>query len=98
MKMLQAAMKDASHRRHLSLKHMYKVGSVFKGCANCGDTYEDDNGRMRYSSGFNVFRSYQPSWTKWTWHCMDCGASDLKCWAEDSLGMVHAELGKDAIR
>jgi hypothetical protein len=98
MKKLQAAMRDSSARRAREMRHCYRVGSVFKGCANCGEVEVDEEGKAKFTSGFNVYRSYQPSATKWTWICWDCSAKDLKCWAEDQAGMVLAELGKDAIR
>ena len=77
---------------------MYKVGSPMKGCAHCGDVVVDeDTGRARYVSGFQVFRAYKPWNTGWTWMCAECGAKDLRCWAPDQDGMVEAMLGKEPI-
>jgi len=75
---------------------MYKVGSYFKGCGNCGETEEvevGNSGRMvlRYLSGLQVFRAYQPNASGFTYWCWDCGAKDLKCWP----GAL--DIGADAI-
>lgn len=51
--------------------------------------------RKFYISGFNVFRAYRPWETKWTWKCMDCKSRDLDCWADDALGLVEDQLGKE---
>jgi hypothetical protein len=75
---------------------MYRVGSVFKGCHNCGEYTEEESesGSVKkiYSSGFNVFRSYSPKWTRWTYWCYECGAKDLAAWENAS------DIGHDAIR
>jgi hypothetical protein len=97
MTKLQAAMKDKSAKTWPERKQMYKVGSPMKGCLHCGNTEEDENGRVRYTSGFQVFRSYMPQWTKWTWKCWECGSTDLSCWAADDLGLVEAQLGKEPV-
>ena len=65
MNKLQAAMKDKSASSWRERKVMYKVGSYFKGCSNCGETEEVEvgsSGRMvlRYLTGLQVFRSYSP--------------------------------------
>jgi len=95
MNKLQAATHDRSAATWRERKVMYKVGSVFKGCANCGDYEEDEaeSGRTkrRYTSGYQVFRSYSPKWMGWTYWCWDCGAKDLKCW-DGAL-----DIGMDAI-
>ena len=102
MKRLQAAMRDRAASAARANRYYYRVGSAFKGCANCGDTEEEElpSGRIvvRYTSGFQVFRSYSPSWTKWTLWCYECGAKDLRCWAPDELGLIEAELGKPPIQ
>jgi hypothetical protein len=97
MTKLQAAMKDRSAQGWRERKIMYKVGSPMKGCLHCGDVEEDESGRSRYLSGFQVFRAYKPWETKWTWKCMECNSTDLACWANDSLGLVEAELGKEPV-
>lgn len=97
MTKLQAAMKDKSAKTWTERKQMYKVGSPMKGCFNCGETEEDEKGRVKYTSGFQVFRSYKPQWTNWTWKCWECGATDLLCWEEDKLGLVEAQIGKEPV-
>lgn len=95
MKKLQAAMKDASARKIPESNLYYRVGSYFKGCHHCGEYEVDisDSGRerKRYTSGFQVFRSYYPNRTKWTYWCYECGSKDAACWE-------NAELGGDAVR
>ena len=95
MKKLQAAMRDRSAATWRERKVMYRVGSYFKGCAHCGDTEEVEtaSGRtvLRYLTGHQVFRSYQPSAMKWTYWCYECGAKDEKCW-ENAV-----DIGRDAI-
>ena len=95
MKKLEAAMRDRSAATWKQRKAMYRVGSYFKGCHNCGEVewVETAGGRevKRYRSGYEVFRAYQPSWTGWTYWCYQCGAKDGRCW-EDAI-----DLGTDAI-
>ena len=96
MNKLQAAMKDKSASSWRERKVMYKVGSYFKGCSNCGETEEVEvgsSGRMvlRYLTGLQVFRSYSPKWMGWTYWCYECGAKDEKCW-ENAI-----DIGQDAI-
>ena len=102
MKKLEAAMRDRAAQGWRERKTMYKVGSYFKGCADCGETewVETRSGRevLRYLSGHNVFRSYDPRWVGWTWWCYTCGSKDLKCWALDEHGLVEAELGKPPVQ
>lgn len=103
MTKLQAAMKESVPRRQaLALARIsYKVGSCFKGCCHCGD-YDliEVGGRevKRYTSGYNVYRSYKPWATKWTWWCYDCGSKDLRCWEPDAAGNVEEQLGKEPRR
>lgn len=98
MNHLQAAMRDKSAKTWRERITMYKVGSPMKGCRHCGDVQEDEEtSRVRYLSGFQVFRAYKPWNTGWTWKCWECGATDLVCWAEDQLGLVRDELGKEPI-
>lgn len=82
MTKLQAAMRDAAHGRAHSGRHYYRVGSVFKSCANC--------------ESFDVYRSYDPKGIGWTWWCYVCGAKDLVAWAPDDAGFVEVQLGKPA--
>ena len=96
MNKLQAATRDRSAATWRERKVMYKVGSYFKGCGNCGETEEvevGNSGRMvlRYLSGLQVFRAYQPNASGFTYWCWDCGAKDLKCWP----GAL--DIGADAI-
>jgi hypothetical protein len=102
MKRLQAAMRDRAAGAARANRHYYRVGSFMKGCANCGDTewVETKSGGevLRYLSGFQVFRSYDPKWVGWTWWCYECGAKDLQCWTPDEVGMVEAELGKPPVQ
>ena len=73
----------------------YKVGSYFKGCGQCGDTEMVPWGsRMvkRYLNGYDVYRSYAPSVTGWTYWCMTCGARDLGAWGNAK------DIGEFAIR
>jgi len=93
MNRLQASMRDRASNNAREKRYFYKVGGPFKACRNCGTTTVDESGRVRYTSGFQVFRAYDPSWLGYTWHCYTCGAMDLACWAPDSAGMVEAELG-----
>jgi hypothetical protein len=58
-------------------KVWFRVGSAFKGCRNCGMVTEWDT----FRSGFDIFRSYQPKWTGWTYKCFSCGSTDGDCWA-----------------
>jgi hypothetical protein len=98
MNKLQASMRDRSAKTWKERITMYKVGSPMKGCHNCGDVeYDEESGRRRYLSGFQVFRSYKPWETKWTWSCQECGAKDLACWEPDQDGMVEHMLGKEPI-
>jgi hypothetical protein len=102
MNKLQASMKDASAKRARAGRNMYRVGGYMKGCAHCGDTKEVEGpgGRPKivFTSGFQVFRSYDPQWVGWTWWCYECGAKDLKCWSPDEAGIVEAMLGKPPIQ
>jgi hypothetical protein len=102
MKKLEAAIKDRAAKRWRERQTYYRVGSFMKGCANCGDTtiVELSSGGhvVRFTSGFQVFRAYDPAWVGWTWWCYECGAKDLACWAPDDLGMVEAQLGKPPIQ
>ena len=96
MRKLEASMHDQSAKRWRESKVMYKVGSFFKGCSNCGETKEVEVGNsgrvvLRFLTGTQVFRAYQPSWTKWTYWCWECGAKDLQCWS----GAI--DIGMDAI-
>jgi hypothetical protein len=95
MKKLEASMRDNAAKGAKMRRAMYRVGSYFKGCCNCGDTImvETASGRevKRYTSGYDVYRAYQPSWTKFTYWCYQCGAKDLACW-EDAI-----DIGRDAI-
>lgn len=98
MTKLQAAMKDKSAKSWKERIVMYKVGSPMKGCKHCGDIQEDEEtGKKRYLSGFQVFRAYRPWETKWTFKCWECGSTDLNCWENDALGLVAAEIGKEPI-
>ena len=98
MNKLQASMRDRSAKTWKERTTRYKVGSPMKGSANCGDIEEDpDTGRVRYTSGFQVYRAYKPWNTHWTWLCVECGAKDLRCWSPDELGLVEAQLGKEPI-
>ncbi len=93
MKKLQAAMRDRAAKRIPESYLYYKVGSCFKGCHHCGEfECEDGSSRKRYTSGFNVFRSYYPCRTKWTYWCWDCSATDEAAWEG------AADIGRDAIR
>jgi hypothetical protein len=85
MTKLQAAMKDASAKRWRETKLYYRCGSYFKGCGWCGETTEVD-GKIRYLSGYNVFRAYDPKAMGWTWKCSDCNATDSKCWEAEEYG------------
>lgn len=84
MKRLQAAMRDAAASRARSMRGMYRVGSIFKACANCEST--------------DVYRAWQPKWTGWTWWCYECGSKDLDAWAPDEFGFVESQLGKEPVR
>ena len=116
MNKLQAATRDRSAAAWRERKVMYKVGSYFKGCDNCGETEEVEvgsSGRMalRYLSGLQVFRAYQPGASGFTYWCWDCGAKDLKCWpgaldigldaivgSRDSVAKRKMVLRKEAVK
>lgn len=96
MNKLQAAMKDKSASSWRERKVMYKVGSYFKGCSNCGETEEVEVGNsgrtvLCYLSGYQVFRAYQPKASGFTYYCYECSAKDLQCWS----GAL--DIGMDAI-
>ena len=96
MRKFEAATRDRSAATWRERKVMYKVGSYFKGCANCGETEEvevGDSGRtvLRYLSGYQVFRAYPPKASGFTYYCYECSAKDLQCWS----GAL--DIGMDAI-
>lgn len=100
MKKLQAAMRDASAKRARVNRGMFKVGGAFKGCAHCGEWYTKIIGgrpRKIYTSGYDVFRSYDPGFVGWTFYCFTCSAKDLDAWENDADGNVKASLGKPPI-
>ena len=101
MRRLQAAMRDVAAKRWREDKLYYRVGSTFKGCANCGDYEEDEDGggRRRYTSGLQVFRSYDPKWMGWTYWCYECGAKDEQCW-EDAIDIGQPPIlgARDVVR
>lgn len=96
MNKLQAAMKDKSASSWRERKVMYKVGSYFAGCANCGETTEVEVGNsgrtvLRFLSGYQVYRAYQPKASGFTYYCYECSAKDLVCWPK------ALDIGLDAI-
>ena len=96
MNKLQAAMKDKSASSWRERKVMYKVGSYFAGCANCGETTEVEVGNsgrtvLRFLSGYQVYRAYQPKASGFTYYCCECSAKDLVCWPK------ALDIGMDAI-
>jgi hypothetical protein len=114
MNKLQAAMRDYAAKTWRERKLYYKVGSYFKGCHNCGEKIEieSDSGsvQVRYKSGFDVFRSYDPKGMGWTYYCWTCGAKDDLCWSDaidigqpairgsrDVVSRVRAQMRKDAV-
>ena len=116
MNKLQAAMKDKSASSWRERKVMYKIGSYFQGCANCGETTKvevGNSGRMvlRYLSGYQVYRAYQPKASGFTYYCYECSAKDLRCWpnaldigmdaivgSRDSVAKRKMVLRKEAVR
>lgn len=101
MNKLDASVKDASARRaSVSIKHYFKVGSCFKGCRHCGTTEMRVSAKGRakevWLDGFNVFRSYDPKFTGWTWWCYDCAAKDFDCW--DCTDYALTELGQPPVQ
>lgn len=116
MKRLQAAMRDRAASSWREKKTMYKVGSYFKGCQHCGETEEVEVGTsggtaLRYLTGLQVFRSYVPASSGWTYWCWECGAKDAQCWSDaidigvdaivgsrDSVKARKAEMRKHAVR
>ena len=95
MNKLQAAGKDRSAASWRERKVMYKVGSYFRGCRNCGDTewVELPSGKEveRWLTGTDVFQAYKPSWSGFTYCCWSCGAKDLRCWD------IATDIGLDAL-
>jgi len=102
MNKLQVSMKGASAKKWSENRHYFRVGSYMKGCAHCGDTKEVETPsggvRIVYTSGFQVFRTYDPQWMGCTWFCWECGAKDLQCWSPDQAGMIAAELSKPPVQ
>ena len=103
MNKLQAAMHDRSAASWRERKVMFKVGSYFRGCRNCGDTewVELPSGREveRWLTGTSVFRAYQPSASGFTYYCWDCSAKDLKCWDNATdIGLDALVGSRDAVR
>lgn len=99
MNSLQAAMKDKSASTWRERKTMYKVGSPMKGCHHCGDVQVEESGKKRYLSGFQIFRSYRPWDTKWTYCCWECGAKDAACWEGAwDLGREPILGSRDAVK
>jgi hypothetical protein len=89
-------MRDKAAKRWRERKVMYKIGSYFQGCANCGETTKvevGNSGRMvlRYLSGYQVYRAYQPKASGFTYYCYECSAKDLKCWPN------ALDIGMDAV-
>ena len=95
MRKLEAATRDASAKTWRERKVMYRIGSYFKGCDNCGQKIivELPSGRevVRFLSGYDVFRAYQPAASHFTYYCFTCSAKDEKCWPDAK------DLGRDAI-
>ena len=116
MKKLEAATRDRSAAAWREKKVMYKIGSYFQGCANCGETTEVEVGNsgrtvLRYLSGLQVFRAYQPKASGFTYYCWECSAKDLQCWSgaldigvdaivgsRDSVRARKAEMRRDAVK
>ena len=116
MNKLQAALKDKSAATWRERKTMYRVGSFFKGCDHCGETEEVEIGNsgrtvLRYLSGYQVFRAYQPKASGFTYYCYECSAKDLTCWpnaldigmdaivgSRDSVRARKAEMRRDAVK
>jgi hypothetical protein len=114
MNKLQAALRDRAAQSWREKKLYYRVGSYFKACCNCGEQIEveSDSGKVqvRYLSGYDVFRAYQPSDVGFTYWCYTCGAKDAKCWdgaidigapairgSHESMHRVKAQMRKDAV-
>lgn len=114
MTKLQAAMRDHAAKSWRERKLYYKVGSYFKGCHHCGEKIEieSDSGnvQIRYLSGFDVFRAYDPKGMGWTYYCWTCGAKDEVCWMDatdiglpairgsrNAISRAKARLRKDAV-
>jgi hypothetical protein len=87
---------NAGRRQSFSWRKVaYKVGSPMKGCYNCGDYDLITVGRRtvkQYTSGFDVWRSYCPSQTEWTYYCYECSAKDYKAWENAK------DVGEEPIR
>lgn len=69
-------MRDKSAKKWTEAKAFFRVGSAFKGCANCGTLNDKD----MFVTGTNVVRSYKPKDKGWTYLCQECGAKDGRCW------------------
>jgi hypothetical protein len=96
MTQLEAAMKDAAWRRNAKEKrNMRKIGSCFKGCNRCGEwemrerhvrsecgSYIETKEYKHWYTGTQVYESYTPQATGWTFWCWDCGAKDDVCWGK----------------
>lgn len=100
MTKLQAAMRDNSAKAWRERKVYYKVGSVFKGCSNCGEVEEDEEtGKVKFLTGHEVFRSYRPKEVGWTYKCWSCTATDLSCWSGAiDIGQEPILGNRDAVR
>lgn len=98
MNKLQAALRDKAAKGWRERKLYYRVGSVFKGCAHCGEL-DPEYERPRYLSGHQVFRAYDPKWMGWTYKCWDCGSIDGECWAGAwDIGMEPIVGARDVVR
>jgi len=90
MKKYLADLKDLRWDLGRIRRTAYRCGSVFKGCFNCGEFEDMGRGRKKYSSGYNVYRAYDPKWTRWTYKCFDCGSIDEACWEKaKDVGQQH---------
>lgn len=87
---------NAGRRQSISWKKIaYKIGSALKGCHSCGEWEMRQYGRRSlkyYFSGHDVWRSYCPSQTGWTYYCYTCSAKDHKAWENAK------DVGEEALR
>jgi len=72
---------NAKRRQNFAWRKIAKlVGSSWKGCDSCGVwemRHYGKRSRKYYFTGRDVWRSYSPAQTEWTYYCYECSATDL---------------------
>lgn len=89
-----ANIKDRKFLTHHSfeVRFGYRVGSYFKACEHCAEKTTVKVGKRDitvYLSGYDVFRTYQPSRQGFMYWCYTCGAKDLQCWKRSETNIAY---------